>query len=625
MKADSKPTTTEEPPLKEGLMTTSTAKYASEAFEFLRLFNRIGKSTTGLALLEVCWILVLLLLKKVIADSNGAASLPLPVPAFSSNWPLITWAMTNLTVERLYLMGAGLIIIAWIIHSRAYQLAAWPFRKLIKLPLSIALITIFFLVGIGLLPLLPLLWIGQHAQQRKALKAHRLQFTGAYMRENKDSTLEGANVAYDEWRAKHEKTHGRDALRNALAHRLSIRVATIHEALGRMLSRILAFIFSPCRIGLAFPPPLSFEEEKQASKLASQGFAVATARLRLHLRHLRGIQHLHFLALPSHLRIETPRQAQWVRRLMDLDVLLWGTYASVDTGTLWVNIERPLVQESATEQDFENRHSFIEELFPYSLTVNISAITFRQDSVEGFYFSLVAAVMQALAIRSKTRTSYFRNWDQLAHSYRSTDFVLQHLAREYITSQPASGGNDDIGSTSPSTLLAEVVGAWVGYQFNEHLAISKLKSDWESSHYAGQLYRICLDCACRTPDDPRHHYRLGALSCLMQKPEMAKQHFKKAGELVTRDALTFGISALTKAQITLAEARNAYGVRQSVHLAAFSAFGAAVAHSNDAFSISQLRRELKDPVLPIQLGGSDEAPLEVEMILTMLPAGEGPA
>jgi hypothetical protein len=46
------------------------AKYASEAFEFLRLFQRIGRSLTGLVFLELGWTLLTVLATRLAGTSG---------------------------------------------------------------------------------------------------------------------------------------------------------------------------------------------------------------------------------------------------------------------------------------------------------------------------------------------------------------------------------------------------------------------------------------------------------------------------------------------------------------------------------------------------------------------------
>lgn len=46
----------------------SEAKYAAEAFELFRLFDRIGRSFYGLLLLEIGWLLILILAAKLTGE-----------------------------------------------------------------------------------------------------------------------------------------------------------------------------------------------------------------------------------------------------------------------------------------------------------------------------------------------------------------------------------------------------------------------------------------------------------------------------------------------------------------------------------------------------------------------------
>src|SRR6266404_9475379 len=102
--------------MKESSLRKPEGTWAIEAFDFLRLFRRVGKSFLGLLLLQIGWTVYILLLDKIIGANPDPASTAIPLwPRSALRLPLAFSSNTFLVV------GSILIVVGWVFYSGFYQ------------------------------------------------------------------------------------------------------------------------------------------------------------------------------------------------------------------------------------------------------------------------------------------------------------------------------------------------------------------------------------------------------------------------------------------------------------------------------------------------------------------------
>src|SRR5436305_5701330 len=92
----------------------SEAKWAAEAFDFLRLYSGVGRSMAGLLLLEIGWAAYLVLVGHFVGGDAGAKVVSLQRPKI------------DLQLTAIYAYGSIGISLLWAIFSGVHQYATLP-------------------------------------------------------------------------------------------------------------------------------------------------------------------------------------------------------------------------------------------------------------------------------------------------------------------------------------------------------------------------------------------------------------------------------------------------------------------------------------------------------------------
>src|SRR5919198_2335240 len=129
------------------------SKWAVEAFDFLRLFRRVGRSFVGLLFLAIGWTLYMILVGKVVGEQPNPYVIDVPLPA---RVPAQAPLTVPLTLPTFYLVGLFLLLLGWGVYSGFYRYVSAPFGLIIK-PVVVALLLLGFVPALLLtLVLLPI-------------------------------------------------------------------------------------------------------------------------------------------------------------------------------------------------------------------------------------------------------------------------------------------------------------------------------------------------------------------------------------------------------------------------------------------------------------------------------------
>ena len=133
----------------------SETKYAAEAFELFRLFERFGRTFYELLLLEIGWLLTLVLAAKLTGKETSPPTLALPL-LIGFEPPYISIKEVPLT--SVSVVGGMIIFVGWAIYSRLHHYLVAPVSQIFRLMLKILSISIILLSGVLNIPLLIVTW-----------------------------------------------------------------------------------------------------------------------------------------------------------------------------------------------------------------------------------------------------------------------------------------------------------------------------------------------------------------------------------------------------------------------------------------------------------------------------------
>lgn len=480
-----------------------SGKWATEAFDFLRLFQRIGKSLTGLILLEAAFGAYLLLVLKLTGSRNGFPALQFSVP-----WLRLRALQGEIYVPitTTYLVGALFVFVCWLFYSGLHRYLIQPFRVLFKAVLAVVLVALMIALFALSALAMPITWpLETFLTKRFAANPS-----------NKDKLSEVRKSSGDKGAESYARRH-------VAVH----RTALLNEV-GPMLGALWTWLISSARIGVAAIQPYSYSEDLQAAKIPLQVFATASARLEIKLQNLRALEWIRFISLPASLKVATAAKAKFVRRWFGLDVLLWGSFLGSKSDQIWLNILQIAHEEQATEKEEEQftTSSDTEAIFPWRLTLNVPAVTLSITDPSDAYIVVAVALMVVLDNRKKRRAP-LASLDKLSLTSARINDILERLAVDTILGFPNLIIEDEV-PPSAKALMLNVVGNWIGSHLMYWSDDKKLPSLFDQ--FAKRMLTIAMKCADLRPMKPEGVYRVAALQCLLNDDE-AFTNLKAAGEL----------------------------------------------------------------------------------------------
>ncbi len=349
-------------------------KWAVEAYDFLRLFRRVGRSFFGVALLILGWTAYLLLLQKLISGSPHLQYLSLRWPLSSSGQVLATVPINTTTI---YIAGIVVVLICWSFYSGFYQYAfalAWFITKRVIIVLLIALAVVVFIANIVLLPIT---W----PIERLVVWRWKKQNPEKLRRIEEPLLAEAASSK----KPKSEETNSSPDVKKLVVRKLEVKILekvpvtrwVLSDNYGRLFSAAFSHIYSNGRIGFAPLNSHSYEEDVQAAKVPLQTFNWAITRVRIQLRDFEALDWIKFSFLPSQFYVSAPGRAEFVRRIFHLDILLWGSFAADEKETMWLNIHQNLTNKRAFGDDKVSQKK--RDLFPLFLELDAPAVSLSQS------------------------------------------------------------------------------------------------------------------------------------------------------------------------------------------------------------------------------------------------------
>lgn len=500
-----------------------SGKWAAEVYDFLHLFRRINASIYGLILIELGWVLLLIFIGKLTPTPNNAVV----VPAIT-----IPWSNSTIAVSDLLLPGSITVIVFWIFWSGLWLYIWLPLRQLLR---RIAILALWTVVYIGILLNLALLvltypierllvwnWLrkaspkfkeklSQTASEKKKNEIEVDKLVGnevglvAELGINDAEKIKNGHLNAEEKKRIEDKIN-KKALDEAIVEQTGFSRWFILGLLRKIISDQIIALSSRAYIGLAPLQSFSYEEDVNASKAPAQVFSTAIQRLYWKLGKNKLLKHIRFENLPLHFVPHNVNEAHLLRKLLGLDVLVWGSYLRDDANKVWLNIDNNQIPE----EDDDNQKKMPKRIFGYRPDLSHKMIVIDQSSIWDVYVALALTVIQTVQSRTKSWKQKM-NWasrDELYFGSVHIDTIVDHLIQDTFLEYEEKSSSGEIYPT-PRRLLALLAGEWVGHIIND---TDKYASD--DMELANSLLPILRKCIAVEPDIPENHYRLGLLFLL---------------------------------------------------------------------------------------------------------------
>ena len=463
----------------------SSEGWAKQVYEFWRLFLRLGDTFAGLLLSEVGFLLVLGLVAGLgPSDKPPGVLLPIPVGRFPAN--LWNWEYAEMPLTYLVVPGSIAVFILWCFTSGHTVFFVRPALRLIRPPLFIIVQILFIIIAIVHLPIEWLLRRQEKAQFEKWKKT----LNDAQRKVLDQESLDVQIATYRQ----RERTRQPDFM---LA------------AVGELLIGWMREEMSAATICLAPLYAHSYAEDEQASRAKRQFLAHAFNRLRIRMRSLAAGKYIQFLSLPPSYAPRDLRSAMLLRRWLNADLLLWGSFDRLTPPTLWMNFEDETLQrvdETTDQIGAMGRH-------PYDPIVRTQAsVVLPLDNGLDPYIFAVMAIVRVLESRQHSNFWYIfpsslRDYgDRLKLRSNQEGAIVGHLLEDVIVhvSEPVT---EDAFAISPRAWLVGFLSDWLAHQELDPL---RIHFD-DDKRYEGE--RLCAyfhRLADLQPHVPEHWYRLGA-------------------------------------------------------------------------------------------------------------------
>jgi hypothetical protein len=364
---------------------------------------------------------------------------------------------------------------------------------------------------------------------------------------------------------------------------IAIKKDLLTAVIQRVGGSLLTPLHSGIRVGIAPFSNYSISADLTIARPAMDQFGTGIAQLILRLRDVRGMEFVHFQALPAHLPIATHRQAGIARRFFHLDALIWGRYGDNDKEKASAFISAEYKREAPREHGLQ----YQEEFFPTQLPLGVSALSFSVNDPVGIYITLVLGLLKALRKRQESGARrWLRGWDSSRLSAGSAirqimvDLAFDVLPLMNNVRAPAAISSD------VSATLSDMIGNWVGFKCSEFE-----QENWRDigeKRFATQLYSILQTCAQLAPHKAVNFYRLGALSCLLAEKQRAITEMEHAGELDLLSDKPRHIGGGVQAEMALWTASRASQLEQRLGYARFAAHAASTIQTGSPDTIRQL-------------------------------------
>jgi hypothetical protein len=484
-------------------MAETQTKWASEAFEFLRLFRRIGDTFFGLGLLQVAWALLILLLSKLLPPSS-------PAITFAN---VLTGADATIRLTTLYVYGSLAVFLLWGVTSRFYLYLLLPFLAICRRGIFLISLIMYFVLLIVQLPLNGIL-----------ARLERRNFRRWEQRLEKDKPQK-----YENFKKKDEEVRRR-VFRGMTKTKL--REGLLTDAIQSIFLQIFRFLNSEVWIGFSPLQTYTFDEDIKAAKAPLQVLFLAVGHFNSLYRWHPKLGGIRFFLLSTTPRIENQHTASVLRRLLGMDAVLWGSYQSINPAIIWLNVETLDTIGKKERKDKADEAKNERRAFPDPIRSTYDgtlSLLVQQDSFFDAYSTIVLAVCRVLKSRRRSYDATLwqkirRIGDPLAFGAEERDLLLAW----------AEQGMRELKAPLSSAVtgdLSALVAVRSGIREVSNLAAKELR-DFRPGGDVGieDLQQFYAFCVAFDPDCPEHYYRLGAAQCLLGEEEKAVKSLMRAQE-----------------------------------------------------------------------------------------------
>ena len=582
----------------------SESKQSSQAIEFLKLFQQLGRSFLGLLLLEIGWTLFLVLATKLTGEEQGPPTLG------------------TLPFTQIWVYGAVLIAVFWGVYSRLISYLMAPLLIVFKIIFNIFFVLAAIIFGLLDLSLRPIVRPLRRKLIRRQLRADKAAWIAKNVKSDSKSAhsrLEAENV-YEEWLtkrkeeigadmridkgkwiAKYTAEHGSDPenpefdpekafaawkveaqreyadrmIESLAAEKVWLQETNLNSLVQFVGRYFLTPLHSNITVGVAPLIRYSQGQELVFERAPLQQFGSAIATVRVKLRALKGLKYIAVHPLPSLFRIETNSRARFARWFFQLDTMVWGRYTQDDEESAQIHF--------AAAEEITNGEELVGlpyewRMFPQTLDgkifSNSSAFIFSPKDPVEMHIVMCLAVLRSLVQRhDKGLPKILVGWDKTYFTSSSdAKRLLAHLAFDIFPLVPDTVVARQVLPTA-NTALADILSQWAGFQLSDLFGLDE-EDKWireQSDLFAPQLHCIVSKCAKLLPDSADHYYRLGALSCIMRTQERALDEFRHAAVLDRKSERVRSIPAGVLAKMSLDDADRAAGADVEIPLARFAA------------------------------------------------------
>ncbi|MFH0344485.1 MAG: hypothetical protein ACHBNF_20715 [Chromatiales bacterium] len=454
------------------------AKWSAEAYNFLRLFRRIGTQLDGLLLLQIGWVLLLWLVGKL-SPSDGPYTIGLPWVTLRGTGEH-SLKFIDVAVKDLYILGALALFAIWLVTSRLHLLVTRPILVLLRTVCG----TVVLIAGVVLLVASLPVWLALLPVEKYLATRQRT--------EEKEKNANGQTLRLD-----------RNADRNGQPNQ-GFKASWLQDKIGETTGFLLATVVPRGSIGLAPIHTFSFDEEFLAARVPLQLFTEAEARLRGGLRHMPSAIYPHVIVLPLGLRIAGPQQARALRRWLGLDALLWGTYTSTKPARLWINIAAEL---PASENRDKEKHAYV---LGTSAEDTYQALIVDQDSPVHASIALALALRYAAVARDARRLRYY---PKALDRFGLNRYAIRDAIESFVVdllhgfTGPTAWDTPEPSAGKLAVILAV---DWVKRQLEDYQYASPRRDRASLT----ELKRVIERCVVVAPGNPEGHYLLALFALL---------------------------------------------------------------------------------------------------------------
>jgi hypothetical protein len=528
-------------------------KWASEIYDFFRIFRRINSTLYGLLLVEIGWVLLLVFITKLTPTGGNTPMTPI----VSLRWPFL-W---EYRVVDLFLPGAALWALAWVLWSGLITYL-WFFIRRISAHTSF-----WFFVLIGFIATVInvfLLWIVVPIEFIKAQnfirkfdpnkktiileeQTTRLRKILSERESKEENWLnavvkigwQNANLFFKEHKSEKDekkllKRIKRIVLYNYAVEEINFNRWFIHTRTWNVLRKRLNNIHTQTYIGFAPIESYSYEEDIMAAKAPAQAYSSAIDHMRMKLAQIELMKFLHFDILPNHFKPSSISEASFMRKILGFDLLLWGSYIEGQPNKIWLNIahnvKKPDVKNKTEDSDDASQDDY--SVFPLVFNFNYSKMVVDQSIFLDTYAALIIAVIQLKAriIGSENKGFWARLIDLLRYRFWDMDLVINHLVFDVfpkLNLQKRSSVSEDDFPSIPK-IIVEIIGRWIGNSTSTVI----LHGDRKRLRFIKNQKVVLLDymklCISAFPEIAQNYYRAGFLACLLGKSKEAVEFFENA-------------------------------------------------------------------------------------------------